>query len=375
MKRDRIIKFLIVSILFLSPIIHSISAISNNEKSIQQIEIIIGPYPQNANTNSIEIMWETNEKTTKNEIHWGQTLELGNISSEFYGIILLNQNLHIVNLDGLSSSTKYYYKVVSDSIESEIYSFYTTFKRNNTVRFIAYGDTRGVWDNWQHASIVANKIEEHKPHFVLHTGDVVNDGKNKSQWVDFFSISQFVHNSTLYPVLGNHEHYGISYFRYFSLPHNERWYSIDNGPVHFVGLDSNPRNALKLSQLLWLIKDLRANKQPFTIVFFHHPLYSSGNHGSTLYLRWLWRPIFEHFNVDIVFNGHDHNYERGRVKDVNYIVTGGGGAPLYNVGESWWTIYSEKTYHYCLITANQSKLTFQSIKPDGSLIESFMITK
>lgn len=375
MKRDRIIKFLIVSILFLSPIIHSISAISNNEKSIQQIEIIVGPYPQNANTDFIEIIWETNEKTTKNEVHWGLTLDLGNISSEFYGIILLNQNLHVVNLDGLSSSTKYYYKVVSDSIESEIYSFYTTFKRNNTVRFIAYGDTRGVWDNWQHASIVANKIEEHKPHFVLHTGDVVNDGKNKSQWVDFFSISQFVHNSTLYPVLGNHEHYGISYFRYFSLPHNERWYSTDNGPVHFVGLDSNPRNALKLSQLLWLIKDLRANKQPFTIVFFHHPLYSSGNHGSTLYLRWLWRPIFEHFNVDIVFNGHDHNYERGRVKDVNYIVTGGGGAPLYNVGESWWTIYSEKTYHYCLITANQSKLTFQSIKPDGSLIESFMITK
>ncbi len=375
MKSDRVIKFLIVSILILSSIIHSISAISNNEKSIQQIEIIVGPYPQNANTDFIEIIWETNEKTTKNKVHWGLTLDLGNISSELYEETLLNQNLHIVNLDGLSSSTKYYYKVVSDSIESEIYSFYTTFERNNTVRFIAYGDTRGVWDNWQHASIVANKIEEHKPHFVLHTGDIVNDGKNKSQWVDFFSISQFVHNSTLYPVLGNHEHYGISYFRYFSLPHNERWYSIDNGPVHFVGLDSNPRNALKLSQLLWLIKDLRANKQPFTIVFFHHPLYSSGNHGSTLYLRWLWRPIFEHFNVDIVFNGHDHNYERGRVKDVNYIVTGGGGAPPYNVGESWWTIYSEKTYHYCLITANQSKLTFQSIKPDGSLIESFMITK
>ena len=183
MKSDRVIKFLIVSILILSSIIHSISAISNNEKSIQQIEIIVGPYPQNANADFIEIIWETNEKTTKNEVHWGLTLDLGNISSELYKEdTLLNQNLHIVNLNGLSSSTEYYYKVISDSIESEIYSFYTTFKRNNTVRFIAYGDTRGVWDNWQHASIVANKIEEHKPHFVLHTGDIVNDGKNKSQW-------------------------------------------------------------------------------------------------------------------------------------------------------------------------------------------------
>ncbi len=61
--------------------------------------------------------------------------------------------------------------------------------------------------------------------------------------------------------------------------------------------------------------------------------------------------------------------------NVNYIVTGGGGGPLYDVGSSWWTVYSEKTYHYCLITANQSKLTCQSIKPDGSIIDSFMITK
>ena len=173
MKSDRVIKFLIVSILILSSIIHSISAISNNEKSIQQIEIILGPYPQNANTDFIEIIWETNEKTIKNEVHWGLTLDLGNISSELYKDTLLNQNLHMVNLDGLSSSTKYYYKVISDSFESEIYSFYTSFERNNTVRFIAYGDTRGVWDNWQHASIVANKIEDEKEKALKYSNAVV----------------------------------------------------------------------------------------------------------------------------------------------------------------------------------------------------------
>lgn len=337
--------------------------------------IVVGPFIQNTRLNSILVIWETDIPTSNNEVRWGLTRDLGNVSSEKYEFFFQNQNLHNVRLDGLIPSTKYYYKVISDSIESKIYSFYTTFERNNTVRFIAYGDTRGVWDNWQYASIVANKIEEHKPHFVLHSGDLVHDGINQSQWVDFFSISRFVHNSTLYPVLGNHEDHGTPYFRYFSLPHNERWYSFDNGPIHFIGLDSNPRNALKLFQLLWLIRDLRKNNQPFTMVFFHHPLYSSGNHGSTLYLRWLWKPVFERFNVDIIFNGHDHDYERGRVKGINYIVTGGGGAPLKDVGRSWWTIYSEKTYHYCLITANQSKLTCQSIKPDGSIIDSFMITK
>ncbi|UCF50426.1 MAG: metallophosphoesterase [Thermoplasmatales archaeon] len=140
-------------------------------------------------------------------------------------------------------------------------------------------------------------------------------------------------------------------------------------------MDSNILNSLKLSQLFWLIKDLKENKQPFTIVYFHHPPYSSGNHGSKYYLRFIWGFIFEYFNTDIVFNGHDHCYERGKVKSVNYIITGGGGAPPYDVGNNWWTIYSEKTFHYCLISCNQYELSYKAIKPDGTLFDSFNIYK
>jgi hypothetical protein len=126
-------------------------------------------------------------------------------------------------------------------------------------------------------------------------------------------------------------------------------------------------------QFVWLVHDLRTNSQPFTIVFFHHPLYSSGPHGNATLLRMIWKPIFEHFTVDIVFNGHDHDYERSVVNGITYVVTGGGGAPLYDVGHSPWTMYSEKTYHYCLLTANSSLLTFEAIKPDGTVFDSFMI--
>ena len=75
----------------------------------------------------------------------------------------------------------------------------------------------------------------------------------------------------------------------------------------------------------------------------------------------------------IIHYAHDHSYERGKVLNVNYIVTGGGGGPLYDVGYSWWTVYSEKTYHYCLIEANESKLSFEAIKPDGTIFDSFQI--
>ena len=117
--------------------------------------------------------------------------------------------------------------------------------------------------------------------------------------------------------------------------------------------------------------DLFVSDRPFTCVYFHNPVYSSGAHGSTLYLRLIWKPIFDYFDVDIVFNGHDHNYERGVIGNTNYIVTGGGGAPLRDVGSSWWTIHSEKSFHYCYISSNSSELTFRAYRDDGTVIDSF----
>lgn len=347
----------------------SINVVNSSSISLST-QIIVGPYTQAAGTESIEILWETSTFTTINEVHWGKTPSLGNITSEEY---LSSNNLHSVKLNGLNESTKYFYKVVSDEIESPIYHFYTSFGYNDTIRFIVYGDSRGVWDNWQNTKIVTKAIENKDPFFVINTGDLVKNGLNESQWIDFFNSTFFMHNSTFYPVLGNHEFYGNEYFNYFVLPNNEKWYSYDNGPVHFIALDSNFPNSVRFSQILWLIKDLINIEKPYVIVTFHHPPFSSSEHGSSFYLRLYLKPIFEYFNVDIVFNGHDHSYERGKVNGVNYIVTGGGGAPLYDVGENWWTIYSEKTYNYCLINVNATLLTFEAIKPDGAIIDSFTL--
>jgi len=332
--------------------------------------IIIGPYPQKTELNSTIIVWETSISTTNNCVRYGLNPYCEHIVYQNY-----SSSFHTVKLGELNSSTKYYYKVYSDDIESMVYSFYTKFKKEDSIKFVAYGDTRGVWDNWINASRISDGIEEEQPFLVLHTGDLVKNGTYFDQWLDFFAISEFIHNSTMYPTLGNHEYYSEPYFKFFLLLNKNPWYSFDNGPVHFVCLDSNVRNSLRLSQIFWLIKDLKQNTNTYTIVFFHHPPYSSGNHGSTIYLRLIWGLIFEHFDVDIVFNGHDHSYERGKVKNVTYVVTGGGGAPLYDIGHKWWTIYSEKTFHYCLLSCNMTKLSFKAIKPNGTVFDAFEIQK
>jgi hypothetical protein len=363
-------KICVIFSIFLITFTIPVLGIEYNDSLNTTPTIIVGPYPQNPGFNSIFIIWETSISTSNNNVHFGLSPVFDNIVYNNY-----TNDFHEIELKNLTPSSKYYYKVTSDGVESDIHTFYTKYDEDESISFIAYGDTRGVWDNWVNAGIVADAIKKEEPLFVLHSGDLVNNGNIESEWIDFFTVSNFIHNCTLYPALGNHERNGESYFKYFNLPNNEYWYSFDHGPVHFICLDSNKRNSLRLSQFIWLIKDLRGTNKPFTVVFFHHPPYSSGNHGSTVYLRFIWGFIFEYFNVDIVFNGHDHSYERGKVKNVNYIVTGGGGAPLYNIGESWWTIYSEKTYHYCLITANQEELSLEAKKPDGTIFDSFIIQK
>ncbi len=338
--------------------------------NLSQNEIIFGPYPQNTSFNSTFILWQTVTKSQNNSVHFGLNSDCNNIVYENN-----NTQFHKIKIENLKPSKKYYYKIFSDEVESNIYSFHTSYQQNESIEFIIYGDTRGVWDQWKNAKIIAEAIEDEECNFAVHTGDFVNDGRVDSQWIDFFSISNFTHNCTLYPVLGNHEYYGEYYFDYFVIPNDNYWYSFDNGPIHFIGLDSNKLNFFNPNQTIWLIKDLKTNNQPYTIVYFHHPPYSSGNHGSSYLIRLIWTPIFQYFNVDIVFNGHDHCYERGLVKKTNYIITGGGGAPPYKVGEKWWTIKSEQTHHYCKITANQNNLIFEAKKSDGTIFDSFNITK
>ena len=110
----------------------------------------------------------------------------------------------------------------------------------------------------------------------------------------------------------------------------ERWYSFDWGDVHFVALDSERTGPV---QAAWLDADLTANQLPWTIVYWHKPPFSSGEHGSDGATRAQFVPILEKHKVPLVLNGHDHDYERTTPQNgVTYVVTGGGGVGVRPVG-------------------------------------------
>jgi hypothetical protein len=180
------------------------------------------------------------------------------------------------------------------------------------------------------------------------------------------------------PAIGNHESPYWPYDTLFVLPDSEDYYSVNYGNAHFVML--NTEMDLSGNQRDWLINDLANSSSDTTIdwifVNFHRPPYSSGNHGSQMDVRNAWRSLFEQYDVDVVFSGHDHDYERTiPINDVVYIVTGGGGAPLRPVGSSSWTAYSESTYHFCLVKIKERKLLLKAIKPCGTVFDTLAITK
>jgi hypothetical protein len=121
------------------------------------------------------------------------------------------------------------------------------------------------------------------------------------------------------PSPGNHEYLtrnATGYFDYFGSaagPRDKGYYSFDEGAWHIVSINSNcsrvggcgPGSA----QERWLRADLAATSRRCTIAFWHHPLFSSGQHGAHRNMRPIWDALYE-AGAEIVLTGHDHNYER-----------------------------------------------------------------
>lgn len=327
------------------------------------------PYitPTASPSNSVYLSWNT-DTPESTIVTYGMTATL-----EHTLRLDSVRNYHHVALTNLLSETQYYYRVVPSG---ELYHFCTFPEQSDTFSFVVFGDTRS--DSAAHQSVI-DRMAAYSFDFMMHSGDLVNDGDRTIDWRIFFNVEDTVlpyHH--FLPTIGNHESPYWPYDTLFSLPDSEEYYSVTYGNAHSIML--NTQMDLYGVQRDWLIAELQAASSDTTIdwifVNLHRPPYSSGNHGSQLDVRNAWCPLFEQYGVDIVFAGHDHNYERTEaINGVIYIVTGGGGAPLRDVGTSSWTAHSERTYHFCHVDIMSRKLFLHAIKPNGSMFDSLVIEK
>jgi len=240
---------------------------------------------------------------------------------------------------------------------------------------IIYGDSRT--GRLTHQKIV-NEIIENKPAVVFSAGDLVDDGLNPEDWTVFNKITADLRKGAeFYPALGNHENNSPLYFKNFNLPGNGRWYSVDRQGIRFIVLDSNSDLSAQSEQYKWLEGNLKSigAETKFVIVIFHHTIFSSTDKRADEKGLINIVPLFETYKVDLVFSGHAHNYEKFLYNKIYYIVTGGGGAPLY--GRSRAAQYSmlfAKVYHFCKLSISGDQLTVTVIDIDSNIIDRFSVS-
>ena len=174
-----------------------------------------------------------------------------------------------------------------------------------------------------------------------------------------------------YATLGNHDNPNERYYKMFNMS-GERFYTFKpKNNVRFFSLDSN---YMDKPQLQWLEKELAASGSDWKIVYFHHPLYSSGGtHGSDMQLREQLEPLFLKYGVDAVFSGHEHFYERIKPqKGIYYFISGGAGKVRQgDVGKTNLTAKAFDTgYHFMLVEFSKDTLHFQVISDQGQTVDS-----
>jgi predicted MPP superfamily phosphohydrolase len=214
--------------------------------------------------------------------------------------------------------------------------------------------------------------------FVLMCGDNLYGSQKPADFVAKFEqpyAALLAAGLPFYAVLGNHDDPNNRNYPLFNMG-GQRYYTLVRKQVRFIMLDSNEMDR---PQLAWLEQTLKSAQDNWKIVVFHHPLYSDGRrHGSNVELRVLLEPLLVKYDVQVVFSGHEHFYERLKPqKGVAYIIEGSSGQLRKgNVSPSATTAaYFDQDQTFMLVEIAGDDLFFQTLSRTGKTVDHGFISR
>jgi len=211
--------------------------------------------------------------------------------------------------------------------------------------------------------------------------------------------SNLLAHAAFFPCMGNHDFedfQGGPWLDQFVLPQNgpkgcipERHYWFDFGDVRFIALDTNERfEELKNNVAPWLEQVLAANDRRWTVLFFHHPVYTHGKYQTPGKLLQLIIPLCDRFKVDLVLSGHNHMYERshplhqGKIapsgQGTTYLTIGTGGDHLYATTKpkpDFLAVQKTGDLGFTVVDVTPHQLTLRQLGLQNKLIDQFTLTK
>lgn len=413
---------------------------------------------------SIVIAWQTNEIRADYKVLYGtknfdEEADVMVVRAQGKGKEFEPKLNHTVTLKNLKLNTKYSYRVMMNG-EKLLEGYFTTRKgRGTPTRWVSFGDN-SFGDISDRA--IAFEAYNAKPDFIMNTGDLVYNSGTDGEYARYFWPvynsdeagrrigAPLLRSVPLYTVIANHDVEdkdankhpvadfkknpdSLGYYSNLHLPANgpasptyptpiigpddaiglfktaagtrfpsQANYSFDYGDAHFLCLDSNVYvDPTDPALQAWIEQDLAGTDALWKFVVYHHPAFNVGmDHYEVQHMRVL-SPLLEKHGVNIVFCGHEHNYQRTRPikfvpKDVTnaktlnishrlvpgdftidrnfdgvnktkadgiiYIVTGAGGKHLYDPEqndkpESWLHAEDNNVDYVVQMTTDRHSLT------------------
>ncbi|MEK3916613.1 S-layer homology domain-containing protein [Paenibacillus sp. FSL H7-0331] len=311
---------------------------------------------------------------------------------------------HKALVTGLEPSTKYHYRVGYEGHWSAWNEYKTADSAlDKPVSFVYVTDSHTKGDNGLEAyqKLLKNAFANYpNAQFIMHGGDIVDDGKLSDEWNQFWKASSFY--ATSIPsgyTMGNHDVKGEGkevFVKGLELPNNgpenqkKYVYSFDSGEVHFTVLNSEADAVTMAKQAEWLREDIKKSDKKWKMVMFHKPVYHTESGRSELIedSRTYFAPILEELEVDLVLVGHDHVYSRTYpMKKGKPLLNGERGTVYLDGGASGWKFYDGTKYAYLdfmfdddvpvysAIQVSHDKISIQAHTVNGDMFDNYSIEK
>jgi acid phosphatase type 7 len=327
-------------------------------------KVVGGPYVVNATSRGATIAW---------------IVETDQVTFHAPGAVAKTSpalKVEYTSLSGLQPNTRYDYEVAGGKGW-----FKTPPAGAEPFRFVLYGDVRTRHE--VHRRVIAAILKSGVPDMVVHSGDLVENGKDSALWANFFDIERdLLRQTSFFPSLGNHERNAQEFYDFFQT--RLSYYSFNWGNAHFTVMNTDinnvstskiARDEFWAQQTKWLEEDLAANqKSDYRFVVGHHAPYTAveRRQGDNPHITAL-TPMFEKYHVTAGLFGHDHNYQHYLKNGVHYIVSGGGGAPLYDVNKPDPAITQKvaSIENFVSVSVNGKIAKVQAIDIEGKVLEEF----
>ncbi|MFS0723999.1 Ig-like domain-containing protein [Paenibacillus sp. 1P07SE] len=311
--------------------------------------------------------------------------------------------VHKATAAGLEPGTAYVYRVGDGAgYVSAQGTFRTSDPDAASTQFLFLTDSQGgdasQFETWGRTLDKALTYMP-EPEFLLHGGDLIDKSFEQREWNWWFEYAQEeLLNTTLVPVIGNHEVNGSNgYGDYLAHLNNP-----DNGPVgsqgisfsfdvqdtHIVVLNTEGSVASFQEQAEWLDQDLAASDKKWTVVALHQGPYGSTYANTNV--QSLWVPLFDKYEVDLVLSGHDHIYLRTYAMQGNeispdgrgtrYVIGGSSGTKFYPLTPRPYqeVVFAEREQVYTAVQIEGDELTLTARAVHGNAeqeVDRFTLTK